>query len=75
MKIVIEQTGGVRLSLPVPARLAARFIFRALREDLPRGNARAREFVKALKEAKKQWKGLAITEVTSSDGAKVTIIL
>lgn len=75
MKIVIEQAGGVRLSLPVPARLAARFIFRVLREDLPRGNAQAREFVKALKQAKKQWKGLAIIEVTSSDGAKVTIIL
>ena len=75
MKIVIEQTGGVRLSLPVPARLAARFIFSALREDLPRGNARAREFVKALKEAKKQWKGLAIIEVTSSGGEKVKIIL
>ena len=75
MKIVIEQAGGVRLLLPVPARLAARLICRALRKDLPRGATHSREFVKALKKAKKQWKGLAITEVTSSGGEKVKIIL
>ena len=74
MKVHIKEKGGRRLTPPLPAGLALRFMaFAAGRRG--QGAREIKAVMRGLKQAKKVWGHLAVVEIKDKDGDEVVITL